>query len=449
MTDGSNQTRRDFIKSSSLALAGATAVEGFPFVSKARAATSGSTRVGVIGCGGRGTGAVLNVLQAATKVIYPKTGYHTEDAAAGASRAAENVEVVALADLFPDRLAQCREQLSKVEVQVADDLCFSGFDAYEKLLAVEEVDYVIHATPPHFRPQHLMAAVEAGKHVFIEKPAAVDGAGVRTVLEAGKLAKKKGLGIVAGTQRRHDLAYVETMKRIHDGAIGKLHTCRAYWNGGVIWTIPRQEGWSDMEWQVRNWCHFTWLSGDHIVEQHLHSLDVANWVLGAHPLKALALGGRQARFGEIFGDAYDHFAVEYEYPAGVKMFSQCRQIDGCENRVETSVEGSAGSAKCDGTLRDEAGQVVWRFRDPNAPNPYEQEHLDLLDSIRKGEPLNEAQAVAEATLTGIMGRESAFSGRSITWEEALDSKQHLGPKTYAFGDLPFPEVPIPGKYTFV
>jgi hypothetical protein len=183
----------------------------------------------------------------------------------------------------------------------------------------------------------------------------------------------------------------------------------------VVWSIPREEGWSDLEWQLRNWGYFTWLSGDHIVEQHVHNLDVANWVLGEHPVRATALGGRQARFGEVTGNIYDHFAVEYEYASGIRMYSQCRQMDNCENRVEEIVEGSQGTAKVEGMIRGLDGKVVWRFRDRDAPNPYEQEHADLMDSIRAGQPLNEARAFAETTLTGIMGRESAYSGKSITW----------------------------------
>src|SRR5690606_27760678 len=204
-------------------------------------------------------------------------GYHTEDVAENARRGAEGISVIALADLFEDRLAQCRSQLAKIDVNIADDHCFVGWDAYEKLLAVPEINYVILTEPPHFRPAHLMAAIQAGKHVFMEKPVAVDGPGVKLVLEAGELAAQKGLGIAAGTQRRHDPQYVETVKRLQDGAIGEIHTGRAYWNGGVIWAVPRQEGWSDMEWQIRNWNYFTWLSGDHIVEQHVHNLDVINW----------------------------------------------------------------------------------------------------------------------------------------------------------------------------
>jgi myo-inositol 2-dehydrogenase/D-chiro-inositol 1-dehydrogenase len=449
MGSESSRTRRQFIKSSAVAAAGVAALGEHRFAVLGHAEPDAPIRVGVIGCGGRGTGAVLNVLQVATKVIYPSRGYHTEDVAAGARPKAQGVEISALADLFPDRLAACRGQLEKVDVEVPDDACFTGFDASAKLLAREDVDYVILACPPHFRPQHLKAAVEAGKHVFMEKPAAVDATGVRTVLEAGELAAKKGLGVVAGTQRRHEARFVETIRRIQDGAVEKIHSCRAYWNGGRVWVVERQPGWSDVEWQIRNWVYNTWMSGDHIVEQHLHSLDVANWVLGAHPVKARGMGGRLVHDSDLYGNAYDHFAVEYEYPNGVRMYSQCRQMDGVDNIVATFVDGSGGRADCQGTIWGPDGSEKWRFDDQDTPNPYEQEHADLIRSIREGHPLNEARAVAESTLTGIMGRESAYSGRVITWEEALASKQDFRLQHYAFGERPVAPVPKPGTYEFV
>ncbi len=442
-----NLSRRQFLKNSSLAIGGATAVAEFPFVITGRAAPDDPIKVGVIGCGGRGTGAVLNVLGAATNVIYPGAGYHTEDVKAGTKVERAGIKVAALADVFRDRLDNCRQQLRALGINVSDEMCFTGFDAYQKLLAVGEVNYVILATPPHFRPMHLKAAIEAGKHAFVEKPVAVDGPGVRMVLEAGELARQKGLGIVAGTQRRHERKYNEAIKRIHDGAIGEIVYGRCYWNGGEIWVIERQAGWSDMEWQLRNWNYFTWLGGDHIVEQHVHNLDIMNWVIGNHPIKATALGGRQVRTGRIHGHIYDHFAVEYEYPNGVRMFSQCRQINRCEGKVEEAVLGTKGYSNCKDWIRPKEGEA-WRFRDREV-NSYEQEHQDLIASIRAGKPLNEAQAVAESTLTGIMGRESAYSGQSVEWEQAFNSKTRLGPEKYEFATLPFPEVALPGKYQFM
>jgi predicted dehydrogenase len=444
-----NLSRRHFLKQSSLAAASAAVAAQLPFVITSHAAADDPIRIGVIGCGGRGTGAVLNVLGADTKVIYPQAGYHTEDVAEGAVARRKNVKVVALADAFPDRLKACREQLKALQepIVVPDEHCFTGFDAYQKLLAMPEVNYVILAEPPHFRPGHLKAAIEAGKHVFIEKPAAVDAPGVRMVIEAGELAKKKGLGIAAGTQRRHQLSYNETIKRLQDGMIGDIMECRAYWNGGAIWVVERRAGWTDMEWQMRNWNYFTWLSGDHIVEQHVHNLDIINWIMGEHPVRAIALGGRQARVGEIHGHIYDHFAVEFEYANGVRMFSQCRQINGCDNKVEEFVLGTKGFSNCHNAIVVRGGSG-YRFRQQDV-NAYEQEHVNLMNSIRAGNPINEARTIAESTLTGIMGRESAYSGRTLEWDQVLNSETRLGPEKYEFGSLPFPDVAIPGQYRFV
>jgi len=440
-----NISRRQFLKNSSLAAAGAAALSQVPFVITAHAAPDDPIRIGLIGCGGRGTGAVADALGAATDVNYPQAGYHTENIKANASAASKNVKVIALADVFPDRLNNCRDQLQKLSMPIPDEMCFTGFDAYKKLLGVSEVNYVILATPPHFRSIHLKAAIEAGKNAFAEKPVAVDGPGVRLVLEAGELAKQKNLGIVAGTQRRHMRSYNETIKRLQDGAIGEILCGRAYWDGGVIWVVERQSGWSDMEWQLRNWNYFTWLGGDHIVEQHVHNLDVLNWAFNSHPIKAFAMGGRQARPNQNYGHIYDHFAVEYEYPNGARMFSQCRQMNGCEGKVEEAVVGTKGTSNCKDWIRGVDKQLVYRFREQDV-NPYQQEHQDLMDSIRAGKPLNEAKTVAESTLTGIIGRESAYSGRSVEWDEMLNSTKRLGPASYEMGSLPFPEVAMPGQY---
>lgn len=439
----SSYNRRQFLQNSSVAVLATQ----LPFVLTSQAAPDDPIRIGLIGCGGRGTGAVADALGAATNVNYPQSGYHTENIAPEATLRNRNVRVVALADVFPDRLNSCRDQLKNLSISIPDAHCFTGFDAYKKLLALSEVNYVILTTPPHFRPAHLKAAIEAGKHAFIEKPVAVDGAGVKLVMEAGVLAREKKLGIVAGTQRRHMNSYRETIKRLHDGAIGEILCARAYWNGGVIWVVDRQPGWTDMEWQLRNWNYFTWLSGDHIVEQHVHNLDIINWAMRAHPVKALALGGRQARPNQSYGHIYDHFAVEYEYPNGARMFSQCRQMNGCEGKVEEAVVGTQGTSNCKDWIRDGKKELIWRFREKEV-NPYQQEHQDLIDSIRAGNPLNEAQAVAESTLTGIMGRESAYAGRSVEWDEVLNGKTRLGPQDYRLGPLPFPEVATPGQYRF-
>jgi len=455
MGDGPNDrgnSRRHFLKQTSLGLAGVAALGKLPLVHAHSQSGETEVRIGLIGCGGRGTGAALNAIGAATKVIYPSKGYHTEDVAQGAKAQRKGIRVVALADLFSDRLQSCAENLRAAGTEVPSKYQFTGFDGYQKLLEVPEVNYVIQATPPHFRPQHLMAAIEAGKHVFIEKPAAVDPAGVKLVMKAGQLAQKKNLGIVAGTQRRHERKYQEAVKRLRDGAIGEIVYAKCYWNGGEIWVIDRETGMSDMEWQLRNWNYFTWLSGDHYVEQHVHNLDVMNWVVGTHPVKAVSgLGGRQVRTDEKYGNIFDHFAVEFQYPGGISMFSQARQINSCKNLVEEFVRGTAGASNCKDYIRSRQGED-WRWRRPRRGEPkdlpYEQEHLDLLASIEAGNPLNEAQAVAESTLTGIMGREACYSGQEITWEQAMASDMNLGPDKYEFGPYPTASVAMPGFYRF-
>ena len=445
-TPGSHpeQSRRDFIRQTSAGLAGATAYSAL--AGPVLAAKDAEIRIGLVGCGGRGTGAVLDALGAATRVIYPAEGYHTEDVAEGASVKHDNITLVALADLFEDRLTRSRDQFRKLGIDVPDDRCFTGFEAYKQLLGVSDINYVILATPPHFRPQHLMATVEAGKHAFIEKPGAVDAPGARLIVKAGELATQKGLGIAAGTQRRHDLAYRETVARIQDGAIGDVVYAKAYWNGGQIWVIDREPGWTDMEWQLRNWNYFTWLSGDHIVEQHVHNLDVINWVLGQHPVRAVSgLGGRQVRVGERHGHIFDHFAVEFEYPNGVTMFSQCRQINNCQNTVGEVVVGTQGTSNCANRI-DAKGGSPWRSAEKG--NPYRLTHEHLIASIIAGAPINEAQAFAESTLTGIMGREAVYSGRPVTWEQVMKSETTLGPDRYAMGPYPIPPVAMPGDYRF-
>jgi predicted dehydrogenase len=449
---GGQTSRRTFLTQASAGLAGMAALSRLPWVHAAQPATDMEVKIGLIGCGGRGTGAVLNALGAATKVIYPAAGYHTEDVAEGAKIERPHIQVVALADLFDDRLQKCRDELQKLGIDIPQTRCFTGFDAYKKLVGLSEVNYVIQATSPHFRPQHLMAAIEAGKHVFIEKPAAVDAPGCRLVMAAGELARQKGLGISAGTQRRHSLLYREAIQRLHEGAIGDIVYAKCYWNGGEIWVIEKEPLWSDMEWQLRNWNYFTWLSGDHIVEQHVHNLDVMNWVLGTHPVKAVSgLGGRQVRTDEKYGNIFDHFAVEFEYPGGVSMFSQCRQINGCLNKVQEFVQGTGGVSNCCdyiGPTKGEPWTVSKRKKDELRDDPYTQEHLNLIASIQAGNPINDAQAVAESTLTGIMGREAVYSGQEVTWDDVSQSSLRLGPEEYQFGPYPAPPVAMPGIYRF-
>ena len=416
-------TRREFVA----ATAAATASLTLPISVRPLAR---DLRVGVIGCGGRGTGAIHDCL----------TG-------------TQGTVIVALGDLLPDHLAECRTQLANMakeepalapRIRVEDAKCFTGFDAYQKVIAAG-VDLVILATPPGFRPLHLAAAVAAGKHVFMEKPVAVDPAGVRSVIASAEVAARRGLALVAGTQRRHDVGYRATMEKLHAGAIGEITSGRVYWNQGGLWMHPRKAEWTDVEWQLRNWLYFTWLSGDHIVEQHIHNLDVANWALDAHPVKATGLGGRQWRTDPAFGHVFDHFAIDYEYPNGAHITSMCRQIDGTAPYVGEFFQGTKG--KSDGRSMIE-GAEPWRF-DPQVqkPNPYVQEHADLVASIVAGQPLNEGKRVAESTLTAIMGREAAYTGQVITWDELLNCDLELMPPTVAFGPMPVPPVAMPGTTT--
>lgn len=380
----------------------------------------------MIGCGGRGTGAAINCM----------------DAAPG-------VEVVAMFDLFQDRidksLAALREKHAD-KIKVKPETCFTGFDGYKKICALPEVNLVVTAAPPGFRPIHLKAAVEAGKNVFMEKPVAVDPVGVRSVIASADLAKRKGLAIVAGTQRRHQASYRELMKRIHDGQIGEIVGGQCYWNQGDLWVVKKTPRMSSMEWQCRNWLYFTWLSGDHIVEQHVHNIDVMNWAFGSLPVKVMGMGGRQQRTAPEYGNIYDHFAVEFEYPNGVRVLSMCRQIPGCADRIEEKIVGSKGHAFGYGAIH---GENFWKF-EGDETNPYVQEQADLIAGIRAGKPLNEGRQVAESTMCAVIGRMSAYTGRAISWDWAMTSSTlDLTPPDYAFTDLPVAPVAVPGRTPLV
>ena len=417
-------SRRDFIKTSA-ALGAATLASG---TGRMFAAGSDKIRIGLIGCGGRGT-------HDATKCL----------------NSSENVELVAMGDLFKDRLDRCRRTLKSNlsdSVKVTEEMCFVGWDAYKKVLACDDVDMVILTQPPHFRPQHLKAAIEAGKHVFMEKPVAVDPVGVRSVIESSELADKKGLTIVAGTQMRRISHLVEGIKSIHDGAIGELvgGQCVRLGDGMLTWgQKERQPGWSDMEWHLRRWLFLTWLSGDFIVEMHVHNLDVMNWALDAHPVQCVAMGGRQVRTGPEYGNCYDHFAIEYEYPNGVRIEYMGSQIDGCTNRNDQRIVGTKGRAYTDfgRVVIEGPGKVEYAW---DNIDPCIKQHADQIAAIREGKRLNEGKRIAESSLTSIMGRMSAYTGRALKWDWAMNaSKLDLSPAKYEFGDLPMRPVAIPGK----
>ncbi len=415
-------SRRDFVKRTAVvgaglsvgASAGLMATESFAY-----AGGRATLRIGLVGCGGRGTGAAKNCVDAA-----------------------EGVELVAMGDLFADRLDESQETLREVmgeAYQVTGERSFVGWDAYQRVID-SDVDLVLFATPPAFRPRHLRAAVEAGKHVFIEKPVAVDPAGIRSVMESAEQAERQGLALVAGTQPRHDPAYIATMQRIRDGAIGEVVAAQVYWNQGGLWMNERKPGMSDMEWQLRNWLYFTWLSGDHIVEQHVHNLDVANWAIGAHPVRANGVGGRQVRVDPSYGHIFDHFCVELEYPGGARVMSMARQQDGTARHVGEHLIGTEGTSNAHNEIR---GASTWTY-DGEEANPYVQEHVDLIASIRAGDPLNQGRRIAESVLTAIMAREAAYTGQVVTWEEVLNANLNLVPEDLAFGPMPMPPVAQPG-----
>ncbi len=416
MTDEATNrySRREYLKRSALLALAGTSVY---------AAGSDTIRVGLVGCGGRGTAAARE--------------------SAGTS---PGVELVAMGDLFPDCLDASLDELTKAlgpeRCKVTRERCFAGFDAYKQVIAAG-VDLVILAAPAHFRPLHLKAAVEAGKHVFMEKPVAVDPVGIRSVLESTALAKQKNLALVAGTQRRHDPKYIEVMKRIHDGAIGEVVGAQCYWLRGHLWTRERQPAWSDMEWQIRNHVYFTWLCGDCVVETLLHNLDVVSWAMGDVPPKvALGFGGRQVRTEAIYGNVWDHFALEYEYANGVRTMGISREMPDCEKRVAERIVGTKGVALCN--LGEIRGEMPFKYSGPKI-QPYEQEHVDMIRSIRSGTPLNEGRRMAESNLTAIIGRMSAYTGQPVDWQWALtESRLDLTPPRYVLGDLPVAPVAVPG-----
>lgn len=392
-------SRRQFIKTSSLVAATTAAAANFPYVLRAQG--SQAINAVIIGIGGRGGGAGQNFLEAGKNL-----GVETK--------------IVAVADLFPEQAKRGTESFN-----VPQDKCFSGFDAFRKALEVPGVNYAILATPPGFRASHFRACVEAGKNVFMEKPVAVDGTGCRLMYETADMAKQKNLKVAAGTQRRHQASYIETIKRIHDGEIGDIVALRAYWvNGGPIWHRG-DHGDTDLERQIRNWYHYIWLSGDHICEQHVHNLDVANWLMQDHPVKAWGQGSRQ-QLGDKSGEIWDNFDIEYEYPNGVHLFSYCGQIKRDWSSVSEGVHGTKGSADPHNMIRPKSGSM-WRYREKEI-DPYVQEHMDLITAILKDKPLNEAKQVTDSTLTAIMGREAAYSGAGVNWEDVLNCKFTYGPE---------------------
>ena len=406
-------SRREFLKRS--AAAGAALAGGLSIARSAHAAGSSTIRIALVGCGDRGTGAAANAIKNAAKA---------------------DVRLVAMGDAFADRIEGSLRALKKEEfasqIDVPPERQFVGLDCYEKVLA-SGVDMVLLCGPPGFRPTQFEAAVKAGKHVFMEKPVATDAPGVRRVLAANVEAKKKGLMVAVGHHLRHEDKHREPIKRIHDGAIGQLTFLRVYFNTGSLWVRPRKPGQTEFQYQVRNWYYFTWLSGDHIVEQHVHDLDVGNWIAQAHPIEANGMGGRQVRVGKDFGEIFDHHAIEFTYPNGLKMFSFCRQIDNCWDAFSEHAHGTKGRADLQGhgkTALYVDGQAPARWR--LTADGHQTEMDDFFAAMLAGKSYNEADEGAAGTMTAILGRMATYSGKVVTWDEALASTQSLAPKQFAW-----------------
>lgn len=395
-----NLSRRRFLRNSSLALAGGVAAANFPSI---LGQESPAINAVIIGVGGRGAGAGKDFLEAA-KI------------------AQVNGKIVAAADIFSGQSRRAAREFG-----VPEEKCFSGFDSYMKAIHEPGVNYAIIATPPGFKPAQFKACIEAGKHVFTEKPVATDAPGCRVMYAAGELADQKGLKVAAGTQRRHQAGYIETVKRLQDGAIGDIIMMRAYWvNGGPIWHRG-ERGDTDLEKQIYNWYHYIWLSGDHICEQHVHNIDVCNWVMNAHPVRCWGQGSRQ-QLGDKSGEIWDNFDVEFDYANGVKMFSYCGQIKRSGSPgVDEFIHGTKGTAKPSGTITPRDGQRWRSSLKLDSNNPYVQEHVHLIRAILKNSDLNETKNVTDSTLTAIMGREAAYSGGWVEWDEILNSKFMYGP----------------------
>lgn len=421
-------SRRQFI-------AGSSAVLGsLALARSAHAAGSDVLKIGLIGCGGRGSGAASQAL-----------------------KADPNVKLVAMGDAFEDRLQHSLKSLQVIEevkdkIDVPPERQFVGFDAYKQVID-SGVDVVLLATPPHFRPLHLRAAIVAGKHVFAEKPVAVDAPGIRSVLETCKLAKQKNLSVVSGLCLRYSKAFGETIKRIHDGEIGEVRALQANDYRGPIWVKPRQPEWTDMHWQMRNWYYFTWLSGDFNVEQHVHFLDVCAWVMqDKYPTTALGLGGRQVRTGPEYGNIFDHFSITHTYDNGVPLLSNTRQMSGCKGELSAFVVGAKGTAllserKNGMVINGEKGKWVYKSDEPD--DFYQTEHNVLFASIRNSQPVNNGEYMSYSSLLAIQGRMSAYTGQQVSWLEALNSQEDLSPPKYEWGPLATPPVAVPGVTKFV
>ena len=445
-------SRRNFVKRTTLATTGILS-SGLPVGAMANVNGNKKLKIALVGCGGRGTGAIVQALQAD-----------------------ENTELIAMADAFQDRVEKSLKAVQEhfdgvMKIKIKPKNLFSGFDAYKK--AIDLADVVILTTPPGFRPFHFEYAIENGKHVFMEKPVATDPVGVRKVLDVARVAKEKRLNVVVGLQRHYQKKYIDILNKINNGKIGKITGGQVYWNSSGVWVREREPDQSEVEYQMRNWYYFNWLCGDHILEQHIHNIDVANWFIGDYPLKAQGMGGRQVRNGKDHGEIFDHHFVEFTYKTGAVISSQCRHQPGCMRRVDESFQGTKGSVNMRyGDIVDLEGKEIYRYKSGNntksskpsrsianglnEPNPYQVEHDKLFASIRNGGVIADAENGAKSTLTAIMGRMATYSGKEITWDQAMNSKLELMPENPDWNTNPptMPDsngiysIPTPGITTY-
>ncbi|MDX1940670.1 MAG: Gfo/Idh/MocA family oxidoreductase [Saprospiraceae bacterium] len=411
--------RRDFLKKGSLIVGGAMVM---PALSKAHQYFPAGTdviKVAVIGCGGRGTGAAVQALSVK-----------------------ENTQLVAMADAFKDRLDKCYNDITNADyqdwsgsrgatpkdrVKVPEENKFVGFEGYKKAIALADV--VILTTPPGFRPQHFEECIKQGKHVFMEKPVAVDPAGVKRVLDAAEMAKQKKLNVVVGLQRRYQESYLGLMKALKSGKIGDIISAQVYWNNDGVWLHKRKPSETEMEYQMRNWYYFNWLCGDHITEQHIHNIDVMNWAMDAYPVKAQGMGGREVRIGNEYGEIYDHHFVEFEYANGAIMNSQCRHQPGTWSRVDEVIHGTKGKIHFGAGKLYKGNKVGLEVNVKNEPNPYQTEHDVLFTAIANGEyKFADAEHGAKSTLTSIMGRTATYTGQEVTWDNLMKNPYSLIPE---------------------
>ena len=429
-------SRRDFCKNTALFTAGVM-LPGMEMDVMANVFNNKTLKLAVVGCGGRGTGAANQAL-----------------------KADENVELVAMADAFEDRLISSLQSLQKEfegskKINVQDKHQYIGFDAYKK--AIDQADVVILATPPGFRPYHFEYAVKAGKHIFMEKPVATDVPGIRKVLEMAKIAKENKLNVVVGLQRHYQNNYLAIAEKIKQNEVGKILSGQVYWNSSGVWVNPRKSGQSEMEYQMRNWYYFNWLCGDHILEQHIHNIDVANWFIGEYPVSAQGMGGRLIRTGPEHGEIYDHHFVEFKYPSGAVISSQCRHQPGTWSKVGEAFQGTKGIIDMNdagaASIKDLEGNNIFEYRSRTDPNPYQVEHDKLFASIRNNEVISDAENGAKSTMSAIIGRMATYSGQVINWEEAINSEIILMPKEVNWESTPptvpgedgsYP-IPTPGK----